>query len=323
MAESAPPGQTEKRGGRRPAARLGASHRRQIDAPGLGIACMIAGGMLISVNNAILKSIPTSVPLGEVICLRALVSLALIAGFVLLRRRARDLRVSRHRVHLLRGLLQVASMFLFIGALRALPLVDAMTLVYVGPLIVTALAPAMLGERVGRHRWAAVLVGFAGVVLMLRPGGEGLHWAAAIPVAAAFLGALRDIITRRMSAADTSVGILFATTCIVALASAATLPLGWEVPTWRDLALIAVAGAFVTASLFLLIEALRFAAASTVSPFRYVALIWAGLLGFLMFGEIPDGWALAGGALIVLAGLYLVHRETRRPIRAPSSDHVA
>ena len=134
-------------------------------------------------------------------------------------------------------------MFLFIGALRALPLVDAMTLVYVGPLIVTALAPAMLGEHVGRHRWAAVLVGFAGVILMLRPGGEGLHWAAAIPVAAAFLGALRDIITRRMSAADTSVGILFATSCIVALASAATLPLGWEVPSWRDLALIAVAGA--------------------------------------------------------------------------------
>ena len=126
-----------------------------------------------------------------------------------------------------------------------------------------------------------------------------------------------------MSAADTSVGILFTTSCIVALASAATLPLGWEVPTWRDLGLIAVAGAFVTASLFLLIEALRFARASTVSPFRYVALIWAGMLGFLIFGETPDGWALAGGALIVLAGLYLAHRETLRPIRAPSSNHVA
>ncbi len=303
--------------------RIGASSRSQIDAPGLGIACMVTGGLLISVNNAVLKSISTSVPLGEVICLRALVSIALIAAFILVRRRVHDLRVTRHRVHLLRGILQVGSMFLFIGALRALPLVDAMTLVYIGPLFITALAPAMLGERVGWHRWTAVLVGFAGVIVMLRPGGEGLHWAAIIPVGAAFVGAVRDIITRRMSAGDTSVGILFYTSCIVGLVSAATLPFGWEIPSWRDVVLIAVAGGIVTTSLFLLIEALRFARASTVSPFRYVALIWAGVLGFLMFDEIPDAWTMAGGALIVLAGLYLVHRETRRPIRTPSSDQVA
>ena len=303
--------------------RIGSSNRSQVDAPSLGIACMVAGGMLISVNNAILKSISTTIPLGEVICLRALVSIALIAGLVVARGRVQDLRVTQHRVHLLRGVLQAGSMFLFIGALRALPLVDAMTLVYIGPLIITALAPVMLDERVGWHRWSAVLLGFTGVVVMLRPGGDSLHWAAIIPIGAAFVGALRDIITRRMSAGNTSVGILFYTSCIVALVSSATLPFGWEVPSWGDLALIVTAGAIVTTSLFLLIEALRFAQASTVSPFRYVALIWAGVLGFLMFGEVPDVWTIAGGSLIVLAGIYLVHRETRRPIRTPSSDQVA
>tara|TARA_B100000686_G_scaffold328239_1_gene388018 strand:+ start:1058 stop:1912 length:855 start_codon:yes stop_codon:yes gene_type:complete len=284
---------------------------------------MVAGGMLISVNNAILKSISTTIPLGEVICLRALVSIALVAAFVMARGRVQDLRVTQYRVHLLRGVLQVGSMFLFIGALRALPLVDAMTLVYIGPLIITALAPVMLGERVGWHRWSAVLIGFAGVVVMLRPGGDSLHWAAIIPVGAAFLGALRDIITRRMSAGNTSLGILFYTSCIVALVSVATLPFGWEVPSWCDIALIVIAGAIVTTSLFLLIEALRFAQATTVSPFRYVALIWAGVLGFLMFGEVPDVWTIAGGSLIVIAGIYLIQRETRRPIRTPSSDQVA
>ena len=302
--------------------RIGSSNRSQVDAPGLGIACMVAGGMLISVNNAILKSISTTIPLGEVICLRALVSIALITAFVMARGQVHDLRVTQHSVHLLRGVLQVGSMFLFIGALRALPLIDAMTLVYIGPLIITALAPVTLGERVGWHRWSAVLIGFAGVVVMLRPGGDSLHWAAIIPVGAAFVGALRDIITRRMSAGNTSVGILFYTSCIVALVSAVTLPLGWEVPSWHDIALIVIAGAIVTTSLFLLIEALRFAQASTVSPFRYVALIWAGVLGFLMFGEVPDVWTIAGGLLIVLAGIYLIHRETRRPTRTPSSDQV-
>ena len=303
--------------------RVGSSGRAHVDAPGLGIACMIGGGLLISVNNAILKSISTTLPLGELISLRALVSVALILGYVVLRGQLQDLRVTHHRVHLIRGVLQVGSMFLFIAALRALPLVDAMTLVYVGPLIITAMAPAALGERVGWHRWSAVMIGFAGVIVMLRPTGDGLQWAAVIPVAAAFVGAVRDIITRRMSAGDTSVGILFYTSCIVALTSSLTLPFGWQVPLWRDIALIGVAGLFVTASLFLMIEALRFAQASTVSPFRYVALIWAGVLGFLVFAEVPDAWTVAGGALIIAAGLYLIHRETRRPIRTPPADHVA
>ena len=302
--------------------RVGSSGRAHVDAPGLGIACMVGGGLLISVNNAILKSISTTLPLGELISLRALVSVALILVYVVVRGQTQDLRVSNHRVHLGRGALQVGSMFLFIAALRALPLVDAMTLVYIGPLIITALAPATLGERVGWHRWSAVCIGFAGVIVMLRPTGDGLQWAAIVPVAAAFVGAVRDIITRRMSAGDTSSGILFYTSCVVALASALTFPFGWHVPLWRDIALIGVAGLIVTASLFLMIEALRFAQASTVSPFRYVALIWAGVLGFMVFGEIPDGWTLAGGALIVVAGLYLIHRETRRPIRTPPSDQV-
>jgi len=302
---------------------LGSSSRSQIDAPGLGIACMIGGGLLISVNNAVLKSISTTIPLGEIICLRALVSVALIVSVVLVRGQLNDLRVNQHRVHLIRGLLQVGSMFLFISALRALPLVDVMTLVYIGPIIITAMAPTVLGERVGWHRWSAVILGFIGVIVMLKPTGEGLQWTTMLPVAAAFFGATRDVITRRMSAGDTSSGILFYTSCIVALASLTTLPFGWQVPSWQDTGLIGLAGVIVTTSLFLMIEALRFAQASTVSPFRYVSLIWAGLLGFLVFGETPDNWTIAGGALIVLAGLYLIHRETRRPIRTPPPDHVA
>ena len=283
---------------------------------------MIGGGLLISFNNAILKSISTSIPVGEVICLRALCSLVLIIGYVLIRNRLSDLRVVGHRVHLIRGVLQIGSMFVFIAALRALPLVDAMTLVYIAPLLITAMAPVALGEYVGWHRWSAVLLGFAGVIVMLRPTGDTIQWVILLPVAAAFLGATRDIITRRMSAGDTSAGILFYTTCIVAIGSLFTLPFGWQVPAWQDVLRIGSASLFVSASLFLMIEALRFAQASTVSPFRYVALIWAGLLGFIVFAEVPDRWTVAGGALIVVAGLYLIHRETRRPIRTPPPSQV-
>ena len=293
--------------------RFDASARTQRHAPGLAIVYMVAAGVLITLNNAATKAVAHEVPLGELIFFRGLTAALLIALWLRVGRGSfADLKVRRPWDHFWRGVLMVISMFAFIAGVRAMPLVDVQALVFIGPVLITAMAPFLLSERVGWHRWSAVLVGFAGVVVMLRPGAAGLYWVALLPLASALTSALRDIMTRRMSAGDTSLAIEFCTQSIVVAAAAATAAAGWVVPAPRDLVLIVLCGVLLTGAHVLTIESLRFAEAVAVAPFRYLMLIWTGLLGFALFGEIPDLWAVLGSALIVASGLYVIHRETRR-----------
>lgn len=291
--------------------RFDASARTQRHAPGLAIVYMVAAGVLITLNNTATKAVAHAVPLGELIFFRGLTAALLIALWLRVGSGSfADLKVRRPWDHFWRGVLMVISMFAFIAGVRAMPLVDVQALVFIGPVLITAMAPFLLGERVGWHRWSAVLVGFAGVIVMLRPGAAGLYWIALLPLASALASALRDIMTRRMSAGDTSLAIEFYTQLIVV--AAATAAAGWIVPAPRDLGLVVLCGVLLTGAHVLMIESLRFAEAVAVAPFRYLMLIWTGLLGFAFFGEIPDLWAIAGSALIVASGLYVIHRETRR-----------
>jgi drug/metabolite transporter (DMT)-like permease len=211
-----------------------------------------------------------------------------------------------------RAALTAAATLLMTNALRLLPLADVTAITFAGPLFITALAAWVLGERVGWRRWSAVVVGFTGIVLMIRPTGEALRWAVFLPLGVALVAAVRDVITRRMSTTETSVSMLCYTTAGVALSGLATWPFGWAFLEAREVALLALAAGLFGAAHFLVIESFRHAEAAVAAPFKYSEILWATLFGAVIWGHLPDAWIVAGAVLVVGSGLYILHRETRR-----------
>lgn len=276
------------------------------------MACMIGGGLLLTMNDGVVKWLSGDYQVGQILTFRGAAAVILITGVLLWRREFNIFEVRYPKVQLLRAVLMIASTFLFVNGLRLMPLADTVAIAFVGPIFVTALAPILLSERVGWRRWSAVLVGFAGVLIILRPGGDGLHWAALLPAGAALCGACRDLLTRGISHGEASGTTLFYSTLGVALAAAVTAPFGWQTPALADLGLFVVAGMLLSIAHFLHIETFRFAEAAVVTPFKYSALLWAMAIGFLVWGDIPDNRTLLGAALLIGSGLYIFHREGRR-----------
>ena len=283
-----------------------------VTAPTKGILCMVAGGALITLNDAILKWLSDSYPVDEVMFVRGLFVSIPIVFLVWRAGGVRSLVIFSWRGHLLRAGLVVAGTFLFINGLFFLPLADAIAITFTGPIFVTALAPLLLGEQVGWRRWSAVLVGFCGVLIMVRPTGEAAQWAALLPLAASLSGALRDIVTRRLAFRERSVALLFYTTVAVVLAGLSTLPMGWQPIAAGDLGLFALTGVLIGSAHFLMIEAFRFAEAAVVSPFKYFNLIVAVILGFVVWRQLPDAWTIGGAVFVITSGLYILRRETSR-----------
>ena len=289
-------------------------------SPGRGITFTILGGALLTTNDAVLKWLTSDYPVGQLMFIRGLfvfLPVMLIAwragGFGLI-------RVNSFRNQSLRAGFAFTSGFLFITGLRFLPLADALAITFAGPLFVTALAPRMLGEHVGWRRWSAVLAGFAGVVVMLRPGAEVMQWAALFPLGASLAGALRDLTTRKMAGQETSVSIMCFSTAVIVLAGLCTWPFGWAPLVLEDLGLMALSGMLVGGAHYLLIERFQWAEAALLAPFKYTNMIWAVLFGFVIWGDLPDAWTTTGAAFVIVCGLYIIRRESRRKnpaVRAP------
>lgn len=286
------------------------------------VACMLVGAAILTLNDALIKALAATYPTGEVLFLRGIFIWPWILLFAMKSGGFASLRIRSIKGQALRGACVVGSAFLFITGLRHLTLTDAIAVSFTGPLFITALAPLVLGETVGLRRWLAVLVGFAGVLFMLRPGSAALQWAIVFPLGAAVFGGMRDLITRRIAGTETTVAVLAVTTTVVLLAGLATAPfVGWVLPQPSDIATFAVSGALIAVAHTLMIEAFRRGEAAVVAPFKYSSLLWATLFGFLMFEELPDLRTLTGALIIVLAGGYVLHREAqltrrRRPLTA-------
>jgi hypothetical protein len=188
-------------------------------APLRSVGLMVASSGVLTVNDAMVKWLAQSYPVGQVITVRGLFVFVIAVGWVLARGRAGDLRVTRWRLQLARGALMSASTFLFVTALSLMPIADAIAIAFAGPVIATALAAMLLREPVGWQRWSAIGVGFAGVVIMVRPTPELIRLAALVPLAAALVGAFRDVVTRRMgTGGESTVAILVVSTAVVTLA---------------------------------------------------------------------------------------------------------
>jgi len=277
-----------------------------------GIVCMLLGVVLLTLNDALIKSLALGYPVGQLLFVRGLFVMPWVLLLAHRAGGARSLRVVNIKGQAWRGVCVIAGAFLFVSGLRHLPLADAIAISFTGPLFVTAMAPYALGEKVGWRRRGAVLAGFLGVLIMARPGGGALQWAVLLPLGAALCGGVRDLITRRIARSETTVAILFVTTSLVALAGLATAPFGWAPLHLPDLWVFAASGVLVAGAHYLMIEAFRHAEAALVAPFKYTTMVWAVLFGYLFFGELPDTWTLAGAGVVILAGLYILHRETRK-----------
>lgn len=283
------------------------------DSPGKAVAMALIGGAVLSLNDAIIKTLVATFPIGQVLCIRGLFVAVPILLFAWRAGGLHRLRINSLKGQALRGICVVSSSFLFVAGLSFLPLAEAIAISFAGPLFVTALAPAMLGEHVGWRRWSAVLIGFAGVLFIVRPGVGAMQWAALFPVGAAVAGGMRDLITRKISATETSEAVLLVTTVVVTLAGLATWPLGgWRPIPLHELGLFIASGLLVGLAHFCLIESFRLGEAALVAPFKYGNLLWATLFGFLFFGQWPDWQTLAGAFVVVVSGLYILQREQRR-----------
>jgi len=272
---------------------------------------MLCSVFILTLSDVLTKWLAAGYPPGQLICLRSLAVLLLILILSTPRRRWTGFRIHNPGAHVVRGVFACAGSFLFVLGIGHVPLANAMSIGFAGPLLITALAVPMLGEQVGWRRWSAVLVGFAGVLVILRPGAEGFHWAALALLCGTVFGSLRDIVTRRISATESSSSLLITTNACMVAFGLLSIMQGWNLPTLRDGALLAASGLLIGSGHYLQIEAFRQAEAGTVVPFRYTALLWATLFGWLVFGDIPGPATFAGAALVIASGLFILYRERR------------
>ena len=276
-----------------------------------GIFAMLAGAGLLTLSDAATKHLTENYPLGQVLCLRQLAALFFILPYAWIVTGTRALRIVDGRGQLVRGVLFLAGTIIVVVSLHHLPLSFVSVVLFSSPLFVAAISAPMLGERVYAYQWVAIAVGFVGVLLIVQPGTRGTEWIALLPVLGAFLNAVRDAFTRRLSQTDTSISILFWSGVVVCIGGAFTLPLGWKSIDANGGMWFLAAGLSNAAAQFLVIEAFRLGRAAVVAPFRYSGLLWAMLIGFLAWREVPDAWMVTGAVIVVGAGLFMLRRSTR------------
>jgi drug/metabolite transporter (DMT)-like permease len=282
------------------------------DRPLRGIALLLLSSIFLGTSDATSKYLSATLPSIEIAWIRFLVFLVIMIPAMVPASPLFALQTKRPVLQITRGMALLGSSLLFISGLRFLPIAEASATSFVSPLFVTALSIFFLGEKVGLRRWLATAVGLMGVLVVLRPGTGAFHPAAFFPVVSAFAWACCLILTRKMSGQERTM-VTMAYASIVGFAILCMLvPFVWVVPTWHDLLFGTIIGLTSTAGQWIVVLAFRYADASVLAPFSYIQLLWVTLLGFLIFGEVPDIWTVVGAGFIVASGLYTAHRERVR-----------
>jgi drug/metabolite transporter (DMT)-like permease len=276
-----------------------------------GIALILATLVLFVSMDTLVKDLVQRTPPPQLIWLRFLVHMLAAAAIVLAVPRLRPfVRSKAPGRQLLRSALLLTTTTTFFFGLKYVKLADLVILTQAAPLMVVALSVLILGERVGPRRWLGVIVGFAGVLIILKPG-FGFQWASLFGLASAIIYAVYQIMTRSLSVADHTMTTFFYTASVGTVVMAAVAPFFWQTPTLADAVLICLPGLIGAFGHLLLIMAFARSEASLLAPYFYTAIVWATAMGWVFFGEIPDLFTFAGAGLIVAAGLYVWHRERR------------
>jgi drug/metabolite transporter (DMT)-like permease len=285
--------------------------RWRLSPAATGIVMMLVATLLFTVMDSIAKSLTASYPVQQVIWARYFFQFALMLLLIPRLGIAGLLWTKRPGVHITRGLLLTVATGCMITAISMVPLADAYTITFTAPFLVTVLSIPLLKERVGWRRWTAVLVGFAGVLIVFRPFAAPVHWAMLLPLITAACFAVYQILTRKVSydSRETAFMMLFYLAWVGTAVMTAVVPAYWQPVAPGDWAWMVGTGALGATGHLILIRALRIAPASVLSPFIYSQIVWALGIGYLWFGDTPNAWMLIGCSVIVASGIYVFYRE--------------
>jgi len=282
------------------------------DRPFRGIALILASTVFLGASDVTAKYLSATLPSIEIAWTRFLVFALIMSPAMLSGSRLYALQTRRPGLQVMRGVALLASSLFFISGLRFLPIAEASATGFVSPLFVTALSIVFLGESVGVRRWVATAVGLIGVLIILRPGSSAFHPAAFFPIVSALAWAGTLIMTRMMSGREHAATTMTYSAIVGVCILSALVPLVWVAPSWHDILFGIFIGVASTAGQWIVVLAFRYADASVLAPFSYTQLLWVSILGFIIFGELPDIWTVTGAAFIVGSGLYTAHRERVR-----------
>jgi drug/metabolite transporter (DMT)-like permease len=274
-----------------------------------GIGLMLLGVFMFSFGDALGKYIVATYSVGQLLWLRACAALLVLLPIVW-RQRAAFLPLERPWLQLLRVILSTLEVVAFFLATVYLPLADVITYYLACPIFVTALSAILLRERVGWRRWSAVLIGFCGVLIALRPSTQTVSWPALIALGGSMSFAFLMLITRSLRATP---DIVLASTQFIGTFTLGALmsPFGWVTPDPGSLGLFAAAGCVSVAALLCVNRSLKLAPASVVVPYQYSMIVWAVMFGYFVFGDVPQVSMIAGAAIIIGAGFYIFLREQK------------
>lgn len=276
-----------------------------------GGALMLAATLLFSLSDVMAKYITQSVPTVQLVAIRYTVFVVMAAS-PLLRNRRLSMRSRRPALQLLRGVGVVSSALCFILSLAHLPIAEATAINFITPLLITALAMPVLGEVVRLQGWIAVLVGFLGMLVVVRPGAHGLQPAALLVLLSSLFWSVSMLVTRKLAGIDRPGVTLLWTAATGFVILMVMLPFFLAPMTWPLAGLSVALGLIASTGQWLAVLAFRHARATALAPLGYVQLIWSSVLGLLVFGNLPDRWVVVGGAIIALSGLSIVHLERVR-----------
>ncbi|MBC93627.1 MAG: EamA family transporter [Rhodospirillaceae bacterium] len=283
---------------------------RPTDALSRGIFMMCFAVLSFAAMNTFTKELRPELPVIVIIWGRYFFHLLLI--FVMFPRRIPTLlHIQDKYLQIVRSVLVLLATACMFFALGFMPLADAVAITFVAPLLIVALSAVFLREAVGTRRWGAVIVGFIGVMVIIRPGAGAFQIAALLPLACALCYAIFQILTRLISHRSDPLNMLFYTAVTGAILMTAIVPFSWQTPSNDQWLMLMAIGLLGGLGHYALIRAYERSETSLVAPFAYTEIIWATLLGFIVFGDFPDIYTFAGTAIIIASGVYILQRERK------------
>ncbi|MBZ9678181.1 DMT family transporter [Mesorhizobium sp. ES1-1] len=273
-----------------------------------GILLMLAGDFLFALNDAMGKWLVASFSVGQVVLIRSIGAFVVLGPMIARQGGGRLFQLERPGLQMLRVVATTTDTALFYAAVVYLPLADVMSFYMAGPIYVAALSHFLLGEKVGWRRWAAILLGFCGVLIMLKPSSAALSLSSSFAFVGSIAFGFAIILSRRLRGTSDTNLVTWQT--IGTLLVGAVMTIGaWRTPSAIDLGAMLLLGVVSCGAHLMITRALKLAPASTLAPLHYTLLLWAVVFGLVFFGDVPDLRILVGSAIVVLAGLFIFHRQ--------------